>query len=115
MYLHIALMFLAVAAGLFLLVCIIAFMAGRFEPAGEVSAVELRETLQQFVDRTDGTWDWDDFISCPLKDPRFEAIRQRCATLDREFPPESKGQYCGPKGIEVIRGYIRELEHVTTG
>ena len=113
------LIILAVIAGLFLLVCLLALVAGLIDrllhPHGhEASAREIRDQLQEIVDGRNG-WALDDFTSSgSFKDPRFEAIRQRVEQLDVEFPRESAGEYCGPKGIEVIRGYIRELEHENT-
>jgi hypothetical protein len=112
------LIILAVIAGLFLLICLLALVAGVIDrllhPNGhEASAQEIREQLQEIVDGRNG-WALDDFISSgSFKEPRFEAIRQRVEQLDVEFPKESPGQYCGPRGIEVIRDYIRELEHET--
>ena len=113
-----ALIILAVIAGLFLLICLLALVAGIIDrllhPHGhEASAQEIREQLQEIVNGRNG-WALDDFISSgSFRDPRFEAIRQRVEQLDVEFPPESKGQYCSPAGIEVIRGYVRELQHET--
>lgn len=115
---HTLLITLAVIVGLFILVCILAGIAGLFDrifyPHGhEVSPEQVRAELQRILDGVD-PYAIDDFTSgSRLKDPRLEAIRQRVAQLDVEFPPESKGQYCGSKGIEVIRGYVRELEHET--
>jgi FPC/CPF motif-containing protein YcgG len=112
------LIILAVIVGLFVLICLLALVAGVVDrllhPHGhEASAQEIREQLQEIVDGRN-RWALDDFTSSgSFKDPRFEAIRQRVEQLDVEFPRESPGEYCGPKGIEVIRGYIRELEHET--
>jgi hypothetical protein len=111
---------LAVIVGLFVLVCVLAGIAALYDrifyPHGhEVSPEQVRAELQRILDGVD-PYAIDDFTSgSRLKDPRLEAIRQRVAQLDAEFPPESKGQYCGSKGIEVIRGYVRELEHETAG
>jgi hypothetical protein len=113
------LIILAVIVGIFILICILAGIAGLIDRilhahGHEVLPEQIRAELQKILDGVD-PWAIDDFTSgSRLKDPRFEAIRQRVAQLDVEFPPESKGQYCGPKGIEVIRGYVRELEHDPT-
>ena len=109
---------LAVIAGIFILICVLAGIAGFIDrilhPHGhEVSPQQVCKELKEIIDGRE-PYALDDFISCgSLKDPRLEAIRLRVAQLDKEFPPESKGEYCNPKGIEVIRGYIRELEHET--
>ena len=108
----------AVFAGLFVLVCVLAGAATLFDrvlyPYGhEVSAERVRVELQRILDGVD-QYAIDDFTSgSRIKDPRLEAIRTRVAQLDVEFPPESKGEYCSPKGIDVIRAYVRELEHET--
>ena len=115
---HTLLIILAVIVALFVLVCVLAGIATLvsrlLHPHGyECSPEQIRAELQKILDGVD-PWAIDDFTSgSPLKDPRLEAIRQRVAQLDVEFPPESKGQYCGSKGIEVIRGYVRKLEHET--
>ena len=115
---HTELIALAVFAGLFILICVLAGMGGLYDrifyPQGhDVSAARVREGLQMIIDGKD-PYALDDFISCgSFKEPRLEAIRQRVAQLDVEFPPESKGEYCSSKGFEVIRGYIRELESET--
>ena len=115
---HTLLITLAVIVGLFVLVCVLAGAATLYDrifyPHGhEVSPEQVRAELQRILDGVD-RYAIDDFTSgSSIKDPRLEAIRQRVAQLDVEFPPESKGEYCSPKGIEVIRGYVRELEHET--
>ena len=111
---------LAVIVGLFVLICVLAGIAAiwsriRYPHGYESSPTQIRAELQKILDGVD-PWAIDDFTSVgPLKDSRLEAIRQRVAQLDVEFPPESKGQYCSSKGIEVIRGYVRELERETAG
>src|ERR1035437_3640926 len=115
---HAPLITLAVLAGLFVFVCVLAGLAGLYDsifyPHGhEVSPEKVRAELQGILDGVD-PYAIDDFTSgSRIKDPRLEAIRHLVAQLDVEFPPESKGQWCGSKGIEVIRGYVRELEHET--
>lgn len=113
-----ALIILVSIAGLFVLICLLA-LVGRvidrlLHPHGhEASAQEILEQLQEIVDGRNPRA-LDDFVSSsPFRDPRFEAIRQRVGQLDVEFPRESPEEYCGPKGIEVIRGYIRDLKRET--
>ena len=101
------LIILAVIVGIFILICVLAGIAGLLDrilhPHGhEVSPQQVRKELLEILDGSHPRA-LDDFISCgSLKDPRLEAIRLRVAQLDEEFPPESKGEYCSPKGIEVI-------------
>jgi hypothetical protein len=101
--------------GLFVLIFVLVGVAALhyhiFHPHGyEVSPKQVRAGLQKILDGVD-PWAWDDFMTGRIKDPRLEAIRLRVAQLGEEFPPESQGELFGPKGLEVIRGYIRELEH----
>jgi len=113
---HILLITLAVIAGLFIFVCILAALAGLYErifyPHGrDVSPEQVRKELELILDDKH-PYALDDFTSGrAFKDPRLEAMRLRIEQLPAEFPPESQGQYCNPKGWEVIREYIRELEH----
>jgi hypothetical protein len=106
----------AVILGLLMLALIAAAIAGFIDhllhPNGhKVSPRQVREQLQEILDGRN-PYALDDFISCgSFKNPRLETIRQRVAQLDEEFPREANKEYCGPKGIEVIREYVRELEH----
>jgi hypothetical protein len=104
------LIILAVVGGLLVIACIVAFIARRLHPDGyDASPQQVCVELQRILEGRD-KYAFDDFTSIgPLKDPRLEAIRQRCARLPDEFPPEAKGELFGAGGIEVIRGFIREL------
>jgi hypothetical protein len=67
--------------------------------------------IQCFLDGTAGKWDWDDFISVPIKDdPFLEEIRKRCAALPEEFPPDKSGQYCNEEGVKILKEYTRILQ-----
>ena len=74
-----------------------------------MTRAEVARAIESFVENRGGAWDWDDFTSVHIGDPRLDRIRERCAQLDSEFPPEAPGQYCGPAGMEVLRGFVREL------
>jgi hypothetical protein len=110
------LIIVAAIVGLFVVVCVLAGIAAIWSrirhPHGyESSPEQIRAELQKILDGSD-PWAFDDFTSVgPLKDPRMEAIRQRCAGLPEEFPPETKGQNFSPRGTEIVRGFINELEN----
>jgi hypothetical protein len=53
-----------------------------FERPMRRSADEVLRYLVDFLDGTGGPWDWDDFISIPIADPRLEHLRARAAALD---------------------------------
>ncbi|MBI3303623.1 MAG: hypothetical protein HYZ72_16285 [Deltaproteobacteria bacterium] len=74
-----------------------------------MTASQVAATIQNFLDGTSGSWDWDDFISVPIGDPELDAIRTRCARLDDEYPPEVPGRYCGDAGLDVMREFVRAL------
>jgi len=76
----------------------------------KLTAGEIRGILSRFLDGTGSTYEWDDFISIRLRDPKFDAIRERCGGLPDEFPPEAPRQFCGSQGMDVIRKFIKELE-----
>jgi hypothetical protein len=73
------------------------------------SRTEIRNTLQHVVDGTAGTYELDDCFSVSFSDQKLEAIRQRLWKLPDEFPPETKGKFCGRAGMEVMRGWIKDL------
>ena len=74
-----------------------------------MSREEAATTIENFLSGAGGRWDWDDFISLPITDSRLDEIRKRCSALWEEFPARESGHYCGPGGLEVMRGFIREL------
>jgi hypothetical protein len=37
--------------------------------------------LEKFIAGAEGDWDWDDFSSIPLTDPKLESIRQRACDV----------------------------------
>lgn len=53
-----------------------------FERPIKRSPEEVARSLQDFLNGTGGPWDWDDFISIPIADPRLEDLRCRAASLD---------------------------------
>jgi len=74
---------------------------------------EVADLLEAFLSATGDPGAFDTLISFPLEDEELEKIRVRCANLDSEFPPETKGHFCGEKGLQVIRGYISQLRAST--
>jgi hypothetical protein len=69
---------------------------------------EVAKILEDFVSSRGHMWAWD-FISFAMEDKELELVRSRCARLDSEFPATEKGHFCGPDGLEIIRGYVRQL------
>jgi hypothetical protein len=77
----------------------------------KLTAKDVRSILGRFLDGTAEPYEFDDFVSLSIEDPRLDAIRERCAGLSSEFPPEVRGHYCGEGGVEVMRRFMKELEN----
>ena len=82
-----------------------------FRHRRKLTAKDVRDVLARFLDDTATPYEFDDFVSIKIGDPRLDAIRERCDGLRKEFPPEVSGHYCGAGGVEVMRQFIRELEN----
>jgi hypothetical protein len=74
-----------------------------------MTAEDVATTIEDFVEGRGDPWDWDDFVSFEIVDPRLDAIRERCNMLSDEFPAGERGGYCGPEGIAVMRELVRDL------
>jgi hypothetical protein len=53
--------------------------------------------LRAFIEGTGGDWDWDDFVSIPIADPRLDSIRERAS----RFPD---------MGLAELKELLREAE-----
>ncbi len=53
------------------------------------TAEEVATYLREFIEDSDGAWDWDDFTSVPIADPQLEDIRSRAA--DVQLPVTDEG------------------------
>lgn len=73
---------------------------------------EVADIIQAFLDGKGGPYDWDDFCTHFIPDPELDEIRLRCLGLNHEFPPGEAGGYCGPDGIEVLEGFVKQLRKV---
>jgi hypothetical protein len=75
-----------------------------------LTAAEVAEILEDFVEGTGHDFDWDDFtLGGPIADDRLEQIRVRAVGLSQEFPPTNRGEYTNEKGRQILREYIKEL------
>ena len=75
----------------------------------DVSKEYVADTIEAMIDGSSQGWDWDDFVSVPIKDPYLDGIRQRCARWPEEYPADRKADYCGPEGVEIMQSYVAEL------
>jgi hypothetical protein len=76
----------------------------------KLSAEEVAQILENFLNGTGGDWEWDGFIQgMELEDQELDEIRKQCAGLCFDFPPDEPRHYCNEQGRTVIRDYIRQL------
>jgi hypothetical protein len=64
------------------LAALAALVSSIFGLKAQVSASEVATYLRQFTEGGGGAWDWDDFTSVPIDDPRLEDIRRRALAID---------------------------------
>ena len=64
---------------------------------------EVASYLRDGIEQTGGDWDWDDFISIPIEDPRLEAIR-----MDAEMVHLP----AGPEQIEQLKKLLARAEAI---
>jgi hypothetical protein len=69
-------------------------------------ALYVVETIRAFLDGTGGDWDWDDFISCSLRDPGLDRIRVRAGAVD--LPLDRAGR----SDLEAL---LKEAERLAEG
>ena len=81
----------------------IAAIAGLLGSAEKRRADEVATYLRNFVHGGGGEWDWDDFISVPIANPRLDELRKRAAAVD--LPPSQEG-------IGLLRELLLEAEQL---
>ena len=77
-----------------------------------MNASELADIIERFINGKGSDWEWDDFISVPIKDPELEKIRIRCLNLDKEFPAKRSGEYTSESGLKVLQEYAKRLRQM---
>lgn len=82
--------------------------------APDMTAEQLAEIIERFVDGTLDDRGWDDLDSVRLADSHLELVRQRCIDVDRRFPPTRNRTYCDEQGIDWLRRTAQELRAVKT-
>jgi hypothetical protein len=83
----------------------VAAIAGLFASPKKREAGEVASYLRNFINGGGGEWDWDDFTSVPIADPRLEDIRRRAGAV--ELPATDDG-------VAVLRGLLAEVERLDT-
>lgn len=64
---------------------------------------EVVRYLRDFVEGTGGDWDFDDFTSIPIADPRLESIRDRASRVREPITEE---------GDKKLRSLLAEAEAI---
>jgi hypothetical protein len=76
----------------------------------KLSAEEVAQILENFLDGTGDDWEWDGFTrGMELESQELNEIRKKCVTLCFDFPPDNPRHYCNEQGLDVIREHIRQL------
>ena len=70
---------------------------------------EVADIISTFVRGDGSSLVWDDFISLPISDVAFEAIRLECADLPAQYPPTVAGHYCDAAGMHRLRSLAERL------
>ncbi len=63
-----------------------------FEKPANIKPSEVSKFLREFHDGTGGAWDYDDFVSVPIADPRLDKIRKRVSDLELPITDEGKSE-----------------------
>ena len=83
------------------LVVLAALVSWVFGLKAKLSASEVATYLRNFVEGGGEPWDWDDFTSVPIDDPRLEDIRLRALAIDLPVTDE---------GSAVLRELLLEAD-----
>ena len=79
--------------------------------ANKITKNDVAEIINNFINGCGGEWDWDDFISIPIKDKYLDSIRQRCAGLPEEFPAGRNKGCCNSDGVELLKQIVFDLRN----
>ena len=60
--------------------------------ARDRSAKDVVRFLRDFAHGAGGKWDWDDFTSVPISDPRLDVIRKQAELIQLPINPEGREQ-----------------------
>jgi len=85
-----------------------------WHPSKERSPDEVCRILQSFVNGTGQSrpWDFDDFISVPIKNPALDKIRSQFSDLSDEFPDWDTTKPFPPKGMSELQTFIDEAKRL---
>jgi hypothetical protein len=78
----------------------------------KLNAVEVCQSIEDFLAGRGEARDWDDFISIPIEDSELNNIRLICAKLPDSHPPATKTEYCNEQGQKVLRELVDKLHRI---
>jgi hypothetical protein len=67
----------------------------------DLTAQDVESYLRDFLEGTGRDWDWDDFTSIPITDPKLEGIRKEAAFLP--LPLDAEGEATLRRLLEEVR------------
>ena len=65
--------------------------------------------ITNFLNGVGGAYDWDDFVSIPIRDKRLDSIRVECFKFREKYPPGVKRQYCSGDKPQAARRNIARI------
>jgi len=80
----------------------------------ELTLLDVADIIIRFADGTCGPYEWDDFMSPPVKSSAILRIREECERVETDFPARHDREWCNPEGgqallkiAERIRGEVQ--------
>jgi hypothetical protein len=71
----------------------------------------MADTIERFLNGQVDDWEWDDFISIPVKgDKEAEALRIEVANTAHEYPSDNPSQWCNDDGIKRLLEIANRLQ-----
>ena len=67
----------------------------------DLTAQDVESHLRDFLEGTGGDWDWDDFTSIPITDPRLDGFREEAALVP--LPLDAEGEATLRRLLEEVR------------
>lgn len=79
----------------------------------DLSKREIADIIERFILDSTKPWEWDDFVSVPLRDPALDTIRKQCRDLPDCFPPTREGNYSSDEGVKFLENLVKKLREDT--
>ena len=93
---------------------LLALIANLFSKPIVRTPSEVADIIERFANNV-GDDEWDDFVCIPIKDPKLDEIRERCAGIHEEFPPGESDSYTNSDGLQLLNEFVQQLRGGLTG